>query len=89
VQALIDAGAELDLKDEDGATALMKAAESEDLAKVQALVFAGADINLRDNDNDNAWDYTSTDEIEGFLVAHGITVDPEDLEEAPADTEPD
>ena len=89
VQALIDAGADLDLKNQDGATALMKAAGSDDLAKVQALVFAGADINARDEDDDNAWDYTGSDEIENFLVAHGIVVDPEDIEEVPPDDEPD
>ena len=67
----------------------MKAAGSDDLAKVQALVFAGADINARDEDDDNAWDYTGSDEIENFLVAHGIVVDPEDIEEVPPDDEPD
>jgi ankyrin repeat protein len=88
VQTLIDAGAEIDKQNEEGTTALMKAAESESLEKVQALVLAGASVNLRDEDGDNAWDYTSTDEIEDFLVAHGVVIDPEDLEEVPPPDEP-
>jgi ankyrin repeat protein len=48
VQALIGAGADLNLQDKDGWTALMKASGAGHTAAVQALIGAGADFDLGD-----------------------------------------
>jgi ankyrin repeat protein len=47
VQALIGAGADLNLQDNDGWTALMLAAAKDHTATVQALIGAGAALNLQ------------------------------------------
>jgi ankyrin repeat protein len=47
VQALIGAGADLNLQGKDGGTALMTAAKEGYTATVQALIGAGADLNLQ------------------------------------------
>ena len=51
VQALIDAGADVNHQDEFGHTVLYWAAESGYLETVQTLIDAGADVNLRTKDN--------------------------------------
>lgn len=88
LKALIDAGAELDAQNDEGSTALMNAADRENLENVRVLVLAGADVNLRDKEGDNAWDHTAEEEIESFLVSHGVQLDPEDLEGSPDEPEP-
>jgi ankyrin repeat protein len=47
VQALIGAGADLNLQDKFGVTALMWASRKGHTATVQALIGAGADLNLQ------------------------------------------
>jgi ankyrin repeat protein len=86
LKALIDAGAELNVQNKEGVSALMNAADDENLESVRLLVLAGAKINLRDNDGDNAWDYTAEDEIEAFLVSHGVELDMGEAEGLDADT---
>jgi ankyrin repeat protein len=81
LQALLDAGAEIDAQNKEGVTALMNAADVENFENVKLLVLAGADINLRDEEGDNAWDYTAEEEIEAFLVAHGVQLDPGEAED--------
>ena len=88
LRALIDAGAELNVQNEEGVSALMNAADNENFENVRTLVLAGAEVNLRDKEGDNAWDYTSEEEIENFLVSHGVILDPEDYESTDSD-EPD
>jgi ankyrin repeat protein len=46
VQVLIEAAADLNLQDNVGRTALMRASEDGHMAIVQALISAGADLNL-------------------------------------------
>jgi ankyrin repeat protein len=76
VKALIDAGAQLDVQNEDGMTALMYAVDLECLETARLLVFAGANVNLRDNDKESAWDKTSDDELETLLESYGaVTTD--------------
>ncbi|MEP7150023.1 MAG: ankyrin repeat domain-containing protein [Acidobacteriota bacterium] len=89
LKALIDAGADLDVRNKEGVTALMNAADDENLENVRLLVLAGADINIRDEEGDNAWDYTAEEEIESFLVSHGVVLDPEDLDGEEADDDPE
>ena len=83
---MIDAGAELDLQDEEGKTALMWAAYVDNLERVRVLLLAGADVNLRDREGDNAWDETSDDAVEALLIAHGVVLD---LGDTPPVIEPD
>jgi ankyrin repeat protein len=47
VQALIGAGADLNLQNKDGETALTLASERDHPATVQALIEAGANLNLQ------------------------------------------
>jgi ankyrin repeat protein len=54
VQALIGAGADLNLQNKDGETALMQASEKGHTAIVQALIEAGADLNLQVKVSDDA-----------------------------------
>jgi ankyrin repeat protein len=50
VQALIGAGADLNLQDSNGSTALIVACMNRSEATVQTLIGAGANLNVRDND---------------------------------------
>ena len=50
VQVLIDAGADIEAKDEDGRRPLHYACEGEELAVVKVLIKAGADVCATDND---------------------------------------
>lgn len=52
VSQLLAAGADVDARDEDGATPLMHAAHAGDLALVRLLLAAGADVHATDR---NAW----------------------------------
>ena len=54
VRSLLFSGAEVNERDEEGATALMFAALRSDEAMVQALLAAGADPNLRDANGETA-----------------------------------
>ena len=66
VQALIDAGANVDAKDEYGWTALMEAAARGHTATVQALLEGGADVNAKEKEGSTAlmwaafWGHTDT-----------------------------
>ena len=50
VQALLAKGADVNAKDNDGATALMLASQNGHLDVVQALLAKGADVNAKAND---------------------------------------
>ena len=67
VQALIDAGADLEARTEDGWTPLMYAAErSQSSDVVQTLLNAGADASPKDRDGKTAWDLIQENEhLEG------------------------
>ena len=67
VQALIDAGAGVEARDELGATPLMYAAErSQSSDVVQTLLNAGADASPKDRDGKTAWDLIQENEaLEG------------------------
>ena len=68
VQALLEAGADVNGRDRDGETALMKAAEyRSDIRVVRALLAAGADANVRNR-------YGSTPLREAAGYAHNLPV---------------
>lgn len=48
VHVLVEAGANLDVKDSEGRTALMYAAQQANLAAVECLVMKGADVGMKD-----------------------------------------
>jgi len=54
VQTLVEAGAQVNAKNDDGSTALMAAALKGDADIVQILLSAGADIKVKDKDEDTA-----------------------------------
>ena len=65
-----------------GRTALMEAAENDDLESVKLLLEAGAEVNARDKEGDSAWDLTSNDEIEQLLETYGAETKGDDEDEA-------
>ena len=67
VQAAIDAGANLEARNEYGWTPLMAAAAyNENAAVVQALLDAGADATATNEDGESAWDLIQENEaLEG------------------------
>jgi len=65
LNALIAAGADINLQNNEGETALMIAASNNDLTMVNALIAAGANPNLRDNNYEsNAVDFAARAETE-------------------------
>jgi hypothetical protein len=77
VEAMIRAGADVRMANKEGTTALMNAAGDNNFEMVKLLVEAGADVNAKDDEGGTAWDKTSDEEIEGYLVGHGAIVDPD------------
>lgn len=56
VQLLVNAGADLNIQDKYGFTALMQAARTRFLAAVLLLVGNGADLEVKDKKNRNVYD---------------------------------
>jgi hypothetical protein len=77
VQALIRAGSDARVANKSGRTALMEAAERDDLDIVKLLVEVGADVNAKDDEGETAYDMTGDEEIEQYLIGHGAIVDPD------------
>jgi ankyrin repeat protein len=78
LQVLIAAGADVNLTDDDGRTALSLAASSEHLPVVQALIAAGANVNLTDDDGWSALHWAGAAgylPVVQALIAAGAVVD--------------
>lgn len=73
VDALLNAGADINLKDDRGFTALMWAVEIRHAGLVKKLIRAGADVNLRRNDGKATIDIVTDGEIEKTLKEAGAT----------------
>ena len=56
VKALVNQGADVDLKDAQGNTALFTATENSARGNVEVLLDAGADINIENNQGETPWD---------------------------------
>lgn len=56
-RCLLDAGAEVDQREDEGATPLMYAAARGDLRTVEILLARGADPSAKDKDGWTAWDW--------------------------------
>ena len=72
VRTLLDAGAAINAKDEDGRTALMLAAMEGHLDTVAALLDAGADVEARDNDGKTAQDLATAEGQNEIVQVLGI-----------------
>ena len=81
IQMLIKYGADPNLKNDWGRTALMVVSMGDDRLgvednvniknNIEALLKAGADINARDNKGDSVLQYALNQDIKDFLVSHG------------------
>ena len=76
IDELINRGADLNLKDKDGNTALHLAVNTSDSILIESLLEAGANINLKDNDGNTALH---------LAVIRGDSISIESLLEAGAD----
>ena len=56
-EVILDAGADVNARNETGLTALMAAAKNSNPLTVEALLNAGADITLINEDGKTAWDF--------------------------------
>lgn len=57
VTEAINAGADVDAKDDDGMTALIFAARNSGAETVSTLIEAGANVHIKDNNGKTAYDY--------------------------------
>lgn len=71
VKGVIKDGADVDARDEYGATPLMRAAEHEQKQIVKYLLREGADVSLEDEDGQTALDYAMEDDIVALLEEAG------------------
>ena len=79
IQALVDAGADVDVKNADGDTPLHAARSNRNLAVIQALLDAGADVNAKNADGDTLLhvviEYNTNPAVIQALVDAGADVD--------------
>lgn len=76
VETLLRAGADVNLRDSRGYTALMWAAEAGNAIIVKRLIAAGSDVHVRGNDGNSAIDVTINDEVKKILLEAGAVREP-------------
>jgi len=74
VALLLTFGADPDLRNEAGQTALMLAVWENDLKSMALLLDAGADVNLGDGDGDPSLNYATTTEAARYLLYRGANI---------------
>ena len=80
VKLLIEAGADVNAKNNDGMTALIKASSTRYYELIEALIAAGADVNAKNNDGTTALiealsaGYSCSEDIAKLLVEAGADV---------------
>mmetsp|Transcript_105152 Transcript_105152/g.206253 ORF Transcript_105152/g.206253 Transcript_105152/m.206253 type:complete len:84 (+) Transcript_105152:2647-2898(+) len=72
VQVLLDAGADVNVKGEEGWTALITATSFGHSAIVQLLLEAGADVNVQDWTGRTAADLAKTPDIRSLIDNYGM-----------------
>ena len=83
IRALLDAGADVNHRNNAGETALMKAAANDDLEAVRTLILAGADVNLTNRTGDTAWDIATDPKVTELLEIYGgRSGDPEETDDS-------
>jgi hypothetical protein len=85
VKGVIKDGADIDARDDFGATPLMRAAESEEKEILKYLLREGADVSLEDEDGLTALDYAMEDEIAQILEEAGGDYGNDEYEEDAVD----
>ncbi|MDP5290919.1 ankyrin repeat domain-containing protein [Oceanimonas sp. CHS3-5] len=74
ISTLLDAGAKLESRDDNGRTALMLATRRNQVEAARLLIAAGADVNAKDDINDSPYLYAGAsgyNEILELTLAHG------------------
>ena len=92
VKLLLDAGIEINARDQNGTTALMNAALQGQTQVVKLLIERGADVNLRDKHRTSALLMASHEghvEIAKLLIDHGARMDPGEQELIEAQPQPE
>lgn len=83
IKYLLEKGADINVKNEDGSTALMTASMYGNLEIIKYLIENGADINSKDNDDSTALIYASkwgNLETVEYLVKNGADINIKDIE---------
>lgn len=83
IKYLLEKGADINVKNEDGSTALMTASMYGNLEIIKYLIENGADINAKDNDGSTALIYASkwgNLETVEYLVKNGADINIKDIE---------
>ncbi|MBR0257555.1 MAG: ankyrin repeat domain-containing protein, partial [Synergistaceae bacterium] len=73
VKILLNAGANVNDRDNDGKTPLIHAAGRWNADTVNVLIDAGADVNMKDNDGRKAFDYAVMTAEKRSYVEHSDT----------------
>ena len=76
VEALLRAGADVNLRDSRGYTALMWAAGAGNAVIVKRMIAAGSNVHVRGDDGNSAIDVTINDEVKKILLEAGAVREP-------------
>jgi ankyrin repeat protein len=72
IRAILSAGANVNLQNRAGNTAVMLASENKNLAALKLLLEAGADVNIKNKDGKTLFDYPLAPEVLALLKKVGV-----------------